>query len=190
MQYLAVIIVAALVFGICYLCDKAFDRAFRNKQQHKSGLAIRLSKRYAAFGAILIMLGVAALFTGIGSNNLLVAGSIVIMLIGVALIVYYATFGVFYDSDSFIYTSFGKKSVTYNYRDIVCQQLYIVSGSTVIELQMADGKAIQLQATMLGVYAFMDIAFAGWRRQKGIAEEDCPFYNPANSCWFPSAEET
>lgn len=189
MQYLAVIIIAALTFGVCYLFDKGFDRAFRNKAQHKSGLAVRVNKRYAAFGAVISVLGLAAIFTGLGDGWLLIAGGIMIMVIGIALIVYYATFGIFYDADSFIYTHFGKKSVTYLYKDIQTQQLYTVSGNTVIELHMKDGRNLSLQAGMIGVYPFMDIAFAGWCRQTGRKQEECSFYDPANSCWFPPMED-
>ena len=188
MQYIAVLIVAGLVFGICYLFDKGFEKAFRNKPQHKSGLAVRPNKRYAAFGAIFIALGFAAIFASAG-NALLLAGGILILIIAAGLIIYYTTFGIFYDEDSFIYTTFGKKSVEYRYQDIKSQQLYIIQGgNVVIELHMADGKAVSVQSPMLGVYAFLDTAFAGWCRQKGVSSEDCSFYDPANSCWFPMEE--
>ena len=190
MQILAVLIVAALVFGVCYLFDKGFEQAFRNKPQHKSGLAVRPSKRYAAFGAILIALGAAAIFASAG-NLVLLVGGVLVLLMAIGLIVYYTTFGIFYDEDSFIYTTFGKKSVEYRYQDIRAQQLYVVQGGNVIvELHMADGNAVSVQSAMLGVYAFLDTAFAGWCRQKGISSDDCSFYDPANSCWFPGVEET
>ena len=189
MQYFAVIIVAALVFGVCYLFDKGFDKAFRNKAQHKSGLAVRPNKRYAAFGAIMIALGTAAIFASAG-NTLLLLGGFVVLIIAIGLIVYYTTFGIFYDEDSFIFTSFGKKSVEYRYGDIQSQQLYVIQGgNTLIELHMADGNSVSVQSAMLGVYAFLDTAFAGWCRQKGINSDDCAFYDPANSCWFPGVEE-
>ena len=189
MSLLAVLVVAALVFGICYLFDKGFEKAFRNKPQHKSGLAVRPNKRYAAFGAILIALGFAAIFASAG-NMVLLAGGILILLMAAGLIIYYTTFGIFYDEDSFIFTSFGKKSVEYRYGDIQAQQLYMVQGGNIIvELHMADGSAVSVQSAMLGVYAFLDTAFAGWCRQKGIHSDDCSFYDPANSCWFPSVEE-
>ena len=106
------------------------------------------------------------------------------------LIIYYTTFGIFYDEDSFIFTTFGKKSVEYRYQDIQAQQLYVVQGgSIVVELHMADGSSVSVQSAMLGVYAFLDTAFAGWCRQKGINSDDCAFYDPANSCWFPGVEE-
>ena len=84
MQYLAVLIVAGLVFGICYLFDKGFEKAFRNKPQHKSGLAVRPNKRYAAFGAILIALGFASIFASAG-NTLLLAGGVLILIMGIGL---------------------------------------------------------------------------------------------------------
>mgnify|MGYP003303651866 CR=1 FL=1 len=34
MEYLAVIIVAAVVFGLCFLVDKAFVKLFRSQAQH------------------------------------------------------------------------------------------------------------------------------------------------------------
>jgi len=190
MQYLAVLIVAALVFGVCYLFDKGFDKAFRNKAQHKSGLAVRLNKRYAAFGAVLIALGMASVFAGLGGTVVLTVGGAVVLVMGISLVVYYATFGIFYDADSFILTTFGKKSVTYHFRDIQNQQLYIIQGgSVVVELHMKDGRTVSLQSTMIGTYPFLDVAFAGWCRQTGRRAEDCSFYDPAQHCWFPPVEE-
>lgn len=189
MPYIAVLIIAALVFGVCYLFDKGFDKAFRNKAQHKSGLAVRLSKRYAAFGAILFAMGIAAFFTGLGSTPLLIVGGIIVALMGIALVVYYATFGIFYDADSFILTTFGRKSTEYRYRDIAGQQLYVIQGgSVVVELHMTDGRSVNLQSTMEGPYPFLDIAFAGWCRQTGRKAEDCDFYDPSQHCWFPGVE--
>ena len=188
MQIFAILIIAALVFGICYLFDKGFQKTFRSKPQHKSGLSIRPNKRYATFGIILIILGLAALFSSADSIVLLVGG-ILILVMAIGLIVYYMTFGIYYDEDSFLYTTFGKKSMEYRYQDIKSQQLYVIQGgNVVIELHMADGKAVSVQSAMLGVYAFLDTAFAGWCRQKGINSDDCSFYDPANSCWFPTEE--
>lgn len=190
MEYIAVIIIAALVFGVCYLFDKGFDKAFRSKAQHKSGLAVRLSKRYAAFGAVFVALGVAAIFTGLGSGWVLLAGGAIVLVMGIAMIVYYATFGIFYDADSFILTTFGKKSTEYRFRDIKGQQLYVIQGgSVVVELHMKDSRTVSLQTTMEGTYPFLDVAFAGWCRQTGRTAESCSFYNPAEHCWFPNMEE-
>lgn len=189
MDFIAVIIVAAVTFFVCFLLDRGFQKTFRGKAQHKTGLSVRLNKKYGAFGLIFIMLGVGAVFSGWGESWALTIGGGVVGLIGTGLVVYYMTFGVFYDEESFVLTTFGKKSKTYRFSDIQRQQLYNSYGNILIELQMTDGRTVQLQAGMLGVYPFLDKAFAGWCRQKGIRQEDCTFYDPQNSCWFPGEEE-
>ena len=107
------------------------------------------------------------------------------LLMGIGLLVYYATFGVYYDKDSFLYAAFGKKSKTYTFGQITEQQLLMTRGGICIELFFDDGRDTDLYANMEGVYDFMDAAFAGWCREKGVTAEDCPWYDPANSCWFP-----
>ena len=190
MQYLAVLLIAALVFGVCYLFDKGFEKLFRSQAQHYSGLSVRLNKRYAAFGAILITLGVAAFFTGMESGLVLKVGGILVVLMGAALVVYYATFGIFYDEDSFILTTFGKRSNTYRYREIKGQKLYIIQGgSVVVELHMNDGRSVNLQSAMVGAYPFLDHAFAAWCRQTNRNPEACDFHDTANHLWFPTVED-
>ena len=46
MEYIAVLVVAAAVFGICYLVDKGFTRMFRSQAQHMSGTAVRVALHY------------------------------------------------------------------------------------------------------------------------------------------------
>ena len=190
MQYLTVLIVAALVFGVCYLFDKGFEKIFRNQAQHFSGLSVRLNKRYAAFGAVLMALGTAALFTGLSSGALMIVCGILIILMGAALVIYYATFGIFYDGDSFILTTFGKRSATYRYRDIQGQKLYVIQGgSVVVELHMLDGRTVSLQSSMIGTYDFLDHAFLHWCRQTGRNPEGCDFHDTTNHLWFPTLED-
>ncbi len=190
MNAFAVLLIAAATFGVCYLFDKGYTAKFRNKVQHRSGLSVRLSKRYAAFGLILSVIGLTAVFTGLTNGPVLLIGGIIVMLMGIGLIVYYMTFGVFYDANSFIVTTFGKKSRTYNFRDIRSQQLYVVQGGNIIiELHLSDKSAVSLQSVMEGVYPFLDHAFAAWCRQTGRDPEGCTFHDPSNSLWFPSEEE-
>ncbi len=190
MEFIAVILLAALVFGGCYLVDKAFTKLFRSQAQHKSGTAVRLNKKYGSIGLLLVVLGVAAMVTGWGDGWLLLAGGVIVLLMGAALVTYYMSFGVFYDADTFLVSGFGRKNRVYHYREIRCQQLYQSYGQLVIELQTEDGKALQLHSAMPGVYEFLDHAFAAWCRQKEIDPAQCSFYDPHNSCWFPGAEDT
>ena len=191
MQFVIVIIVAALTFGVCFLFDKGFVALFRNKVQHRSGLAVRVNKRYAVFGLLLFLLGLAAIFSGLKGEAIMLWGGALVLLVGVGLIVYYMTFGVFYDDDSFILTTFGRKSTTYRFADIKEQRLYAVQGgNVVIELHMTDDRAVSLQGGMEGTYPFLDHAFAAWCRQTGRKPEECGFHDPSRSLWFPSGEET
>ena len=189
MKLAGVIVIAALTFGVCYLFDKGYTNTFRNKIQHHTGLAVRINKRYAVFGLILTLLGILAIITGITDGPVLLIGGIVVSLMGIGLITYYLTFGVFYDADSFILTTFGKRSVTYHFSDIQMQQLYLIQGgSLVIELHLADGRSLSIQSGMEGAYPFLDHAFAAWCRQKGITPESCAFHDPENHLWFPQEE--
>ena len=134
----------------------------------------------------MIVVGIAALFAQ--QQGLLLAGGVLLILFGLCLIVYYMTFGLFYDEDTFVLTTFGKRSSAYYYSDIVAQQLYQSYGAVIVELYMKDGRAVQLQSGMDGMYPFMDHAFSAWLKQTGKHKEECTFYDPENSCWFPPAE--
>lgn len=189
MQLIAVILVAGATFGLCYLFDKGFQKLFRSKDQHRSGLAVRLNKMYSIVGIGLCLLGICAVVTGVTDSKALLFGGIAVLALGIALCVYHLSFGIFYDADSFVFSSFGKKELTYRFCDIRMQQLYVITGgSFVVELHMTDGKTVSIQTTMAGAYPFLDAAFAGWCRQKSIEPESCPFHDPAGHSWFPSEE--
>lgn len=188
MEFLWILLVAAATFGVCFLVDKGFAKIFRGKVQHASGLSVRLNKRYGSFGVILAVIGLAALFAGLNGEKLLIIGGPVVMLVGIGLVVYYMTFGIYYDDDSFILTTFGKRSVTYRYAQIQGQLLYNATGNILVELYMDNGRTVNVQSAMNGGDAFLDTAFAGWCRQTGRDPENCDFHDPANSLWFPMME--
>ena len=192
MEYIGVLVVAALVFGVCFAIDKGFTKLFRSQAQHRSGTAVRLNKKYGAFGLILVVLGIAAIISGISQSIVLLLGCVIVVAMGAALVVYYMTFGIYYDGDSFLYTTFGKKSRAYHYSQIHSQQLYVVQGGNIIvELHMTDGSAVQVQLALQGAEDFLNTAFLGWVRQKNIdIRENCDFHDPENSCWFPAEEES
>lgn len=189
MEFFVILLFAAIIFGICRLVDMAFTRLFRSKAQHRSGLAIRANKRYGIFGVIFSVLGILGMLCGPSEKVLFYAG-LAVLLMGIGLAVHYLSFGIFYDGESFLVCRFGKKDREYRFRQIREQKLYVVTGGNIIiDLQMDDGTAVSLQSNMDGVYPFLDTAFAGWCMQTGHKIEDCKFYDPANSWWFPHEEE-
>lgn len=190
MQFTAIIIIAAFIFGICFLVDKAFAKLFRSKAQHRSGKAVRASKRYGVFGVILTILGIMAICVGVSDGPVLVWGGVFVLLMGVCLAVYYVSFGIFYDGESFLQSRFGRKDTVWYYRNIVGQKLYLIQGgSVVVELHMADGSAVSVNSNMDGVYPFLDTAFAAWCLQTGRDPESCDFHDPSQSLWFPTVED-
>ena len=191
MQIVFILLIAAVIFGLCYLVDRSFTRLFRSKAQHRSGLAVRAAKRYGIFGVILSVLGILAICVGISEDSVLLWGGILVLAMGICLAVYYLSFGVFYDGESFLYSRFGKAGLTYAYRDILGQKLYLVQGgSIIVELHMADSSTVSLQSSMDGVYPFLDTAFAGWCMQTGRDPLECSFHDPSQSLWFPTVEDT
>ena len=189
-QFLPLALVAAVIFGICYLVDKTFSKLFRSKAQHRSGMAVRANKRYGLFGVVLTILGILAICVGVTDGPVLLWGGVIVLLMGIALAVYYLSFGIFYDGESLLLQRFGKKDVTHYYRDIVGQKLYLIQGgSIVVELHMADGSAVSVQSSFEGVYPFLDTAFAGWCLQTGRDPLDCDFHDPSQSLWFPRVED-
>ena len=190
MTFFLILLIAAAVFGLCFAVDKAFAKLFRSKAQHRSGRAVRANKRYGLFGVILSVLGIMAICVGISDGSVLLWGGVIVLLMGICLAVYYLSFGVFYDGETFLLSRFGKKEVTYRFSEIKGQKLYLVQGGNVIiELHMADGGTVSLQSTMDGVYPFLDTAFAAWCLQTGRDPQSCDFHDPSQSLWFPAVED-
>ena len=191
MTFFLILLIAAAVFGLCFAVDKAFTKLFRSKAQHRSGMAVRANKRYGLFGVILSVLGIMAVCVGIADGSVLLWGGIIVLLMGICLAVYYLSFGLFYDGETFLLSRFGKKDITYRFDQIQGQKLYLVQGGNVIiELHMTDGSTVSLQSTMDGVYPFLDTAFAAWCLQTGRDPQSCQFHDPSQSLWFPTVEET
>ncbi len=191
MEYVLIVIVVALVFGLCFLLDFLFKKIFRSQAQHMSGMAVRLQKRYATIGLVMVVLAAAALIAALNQKPahwLLLGGGILIAVVGIGLIIYYLSTGIFYDDDSFIYTTLWKKKAVYYYRDIKAQQLYNNAGHLLIELHMQNGSSVQVQGGMPGAVEFLDYAYAAWVKQTGRQEADCTFHDTANSIWFPPVE--
>lgn len=190
MQTVTVLLVAAAVFGLCYLIDKTFTKKFRSKAEHMSGMAVRANKMYGVFGVVLIIIGIMALIVGMISSILLLIGGIVVLGMGAGLAIHYLGFGIFYDGETFLVSYPGKKSISHRYDEIKEQKLYLIQGGNIlVELHLTDGSAVSLQSTMDGIYSFLDTAFAGWCLQTGRDPQNCDFHDPSKHWWFPHEEE-
>lgn len=191
MKFIPIILIIAAVFLVCWLVDRGFTKVFRSAPQHKSGLSIRPNKRYGSMGVIVAFIGVAGILTGITDGNAaVIVGSVVLVLAGSGLATYYLSTGIFYDEDSFLCTSFGKKGRTYRFRDISHQQLYQVQGGHfIVELHMRDGEAVMVQTQMEGYRKFLDHAASKWCHARGIDPHCLSYYDPEQFVWFPAKED-
>ena len=187
MMYVSVIIGT---FAVLFLLDWGFHKLFRDKQQYHTGMAVHLNKRYLVAGILIAVLGV-AMFGQLakGFNWLLVIAAVILEIMGIGLLIYYNTFGLFYDNDTFIYHCFGHKPATYRYEDIRSQQLFTTAGGIMVELDLSDGRTLSLQQNMDGMYTFLDKASLARFRQLGIDNNTCKWFDKSNSCWFPPRED-
>ena len=87
MEFIAIMLIAAAVFGVCYLVDKSFTKAFRSKAQHRSGKAVRAPKRYGIFGVLLTVVGILAICVGVTDGWVLLGGGTIVLLMGIGLAV-------------------------------------------------------------------------------------------------------
>lgn len=185
-----VIVIAAVTFAVLFLLDKLFGKLFRGRKQHRSGLSVKLPKRYAIAGLLLGLLGLMVLMQLVnGFDSLMLVLGIALLLMGGGLGAYYLGFGIYYDDESFLYATFGKKTVEYRYSDIEAQQLFqTTGGGLVIDLFLSNGRSIGLQSAMQGFYPFLDKACHARLRQLGIDSTECDWLDESKSCWFPTKE--
>ena len=188
---MAYLIIGAVIMAGLYGLDKLFTRIFRNQAQHHSGTAVRLKKGYGVAAVFLCVLAVLCLMQYILNQEMLMLICFVaLMIMGGGLGAYYLNHGVFYDDETFLFTTLGKKGVTYRYADITGQKLYLLQGGGyIVELYMAQGGTVNIQTSMPGAYAFLDKACHARFRQLGINSFECDWFDETQSCWFPPVEE-
>ena len=164
---------------------------FRSQAQHHSGTAVRLKKGYGIAAIALCLLAVMSLMQFIMDGEMLMlVCAVVLIAMGGGLGAYYLTHGIFYDDDTFLFTTLGKKGVTYRYADITGQKLYVLQGgSYLVELYMAQGGTVSVQTSMSGAYDFLDKACHARFRQLGINSFECGWFDESQSCWFPPVED-
>jgi uncharacterized membrane protein YobD (UPF0266 family) len=183
------ILVIALTFALCFAVDKLYTKLFRSRSHHKTGKAVRLSRRNAILGIVFSAIGLIAIVVGLSESLFLSVGGALVVLFGIGLIVYYCSFGIFYDHESFLLSTFGKPSQVYYFRDITSQQLYVIQGgSYLVELYLKDGRSVSIQSTMDGFKPFLNHAWEAWLTQQGKRAEDCEFHDPDHYIWFPPME--
>lgn len=183
MLYFFIGLFMALVFGLCFLVDKLWQRRKQNAAQTESD-KVRLPRANNIFGALLAVGGLALLlFIAPIEGGIWWFLSIAVMLIGLFLIVNYLATGIDYNEAGFTYRRLGRRSQTFTYAQIKGQRSF-ANRAGVNVLLYAGEEDIYLYSAMKGTRRFMQTAFDGWCLAHGIDPDEVSPPDPNSMIWF------
>ena len=183
---LFLLIVAAVVFGLCFLLDRLFQKLFPKSDLQKSKKTVRMPRRCVVFGILLLTVSFAVLLF-FGSDTLLLIGSIVGMLLGALLLGYYFSFSICYNDEAFLYRDLRHRKTQYTYAQILGQRSLMTRSGINVTLLVADD-SVMLTSAMEGASAFLQHAFFRWCGEKGI-DPDSVENNPRMLTFFPDPDD-
>lgn len=180
MQYLFLLGFAGVIFGLCFLVDRLWQKWFP-KDLRK---VVRLPRKTVIFGIVLTFLGCFFLLNFFDElSAYLRMGCVLVSLMGLLLLGRYATFSIRYDEEGFLYRSFGKKPISCKYGDILGQRSVLTRAGVQTALYVPDGE-VPLDSSMVGLHDFLKTAFSVWCRETGT-DPDAVENNPSYFTYFP-----
>ena len=188
MKYVILLAFCAAIFLICYLIDTLIKRLFPRSELEKSKQVVRLPRKSAVFGILLLFLPLVVLlfFLPEGGDTLIVIGCVVSMLLGVMLLVNYFSFAIWYDDETFLYKDLRHKKTLYHYSQIKGQRSLLTRSGVNSTLFVADDE-INLYSAMQNLNPFLSKAFRKWCQIKGV-DPDRVENNPRMLTWFPEPD--
>lgn len=187
MQYIAPLILCALVFSLCRIVDLLVKKLFPKKPQQLSGKAVRLPRYSSILGIGLTFLSFVALLFYWGEFSTVVRIACLLTLaLGVFLLVQYLSFAVYYDEDGFVYKSLGRRAKPYAYGDIRGQKSILSRSGVVSSLYVGEDE-LQLTSSMKGLNEFLKFAFRRWCEETGTDPEIVE-NNPQYLTYFPELQ--
>ena len=183
MQYVAYLLLIAVIFGLVALVDFLLKIIFPRRTEK----AVRLPRYSFILGLIMTLLAVIVLlFTPIQEETLLLVGGIVAILMGGLLLFNFFRTALFYSEENFEFRSLTGSIGPFRYEDITGQRSFLSRGGIQVILY-ANGKEIQLYQAMQGLDSFLNTAFFAWCKAKGI-DPDTVDYDPRTLRYFPEPE--
>ena len=189
MRLLALALVCALVFLLCFLVDLLIKRLRRTSELEKSRRTVRPAHRSVVFGLILVLAPVLVmlLLYPPEGDAVLLAGSIAAFIMGVILLASYFSVAIYYDDEKFLYRSLRGGKKEYHYSQIRGQRSLLTRGGVNTILFVGDD-ALNLYSSMDNLNAFLRTAFFKWCQVKGI-DPDSVENNPRLFTWFRDPDE-
>lgn len=189
MKYVFLAVICAAVFLVCFLIDTLFKRIFPKTDLEKSRQVVRLPRRSAIFGVLLLFfpLLVVLFFMPEGGDTLIAIGCAVSAILGVILLVSYFSFAIWYDDETFLYKDFRHKKTLYHYSQIKGQRSLMTRGGINTILFVGDDE-LNLYSAMQGLNPFLSKAYRKWCAVKGY-DPDRVVNNPRLFTWFPEPDK-
>ena len=187
MPYLFLALLAGLVFLLCWGVDNLIKKLFPKHPQQESGKAVRLPRYGVIVGIFMTFVAfVAELFFFEELEWYLHVACVVTLAMGVFLLWQNLAFGIFYDSEGFVYRDLRHKAKFYAYKDILGQKSLLTRSGVHSTLYLEGGEIIVYSA-MQGLNEFLRYAFHHWCEEKGI-DPDTVENNPQYLTYFPECE--
>lgn len=188
MKYLLLLGLCALVFLACFLIDKLLGLLFPKSDTEKSGQSVRLPRRNAIAGVLLLFVPLAVLLFLIPEEGdaLVSVGCVIAMILGVILLVSYCSFAIYFDDEGFVYKDLRRKKAAYRYSQIRGQRS-VLTRSGVNSILFVGKDEINVYSTMQNLNAFLSKAFYKWCQVRQIDPAEIE-NNPRMFTWFPDPE--
>ena len=177
---LLLLILMAVVFGLCFGVDRLCRRLFPADPRK----AVRLPRRSVIFGTLLTFLGFTALLMFWSQLQWhFRAAALFVLALGLFLLVQYFSFSIRYDDEGFAYRTLGKKPMTCRYEDILGQKSLLTRSGVNSTLYTTQGE-VPVYTALVGLPDFLRKAFSRWCDAKGI-DPDTVENNPQYLTYFP-----
>ena len=189
MQYVFLLIIAVLVFGVCFLIDLLVKKLRPKSDLEKGKQVVRLPRRSAIWGVILVLFPLVVLLFWLPpeGDTMLTIGCAVAMVFGAILLIQFGSFAIHYDDTQFMYRDLRHKKKIYTYDQIRGQQSLMTRGGIQSTLFVSED-VIEVYSAMQGLGDFLSKAFFRWCEAKGI-DPDSVENNPHMLTYFPAPKE-
>lgn len=189
MKYVLLIAFCGIIFLLCFLIDKLFQKIFPRSETEKRGQVVRLPRRNAVTSIILIFVAVSVLLFLMpeGGDTLMLVGCIVAIIMGVIILVNYLGFAIYFDDEGFVYKDLRRKKTAYRYSQIRGQRSVQTRSGINSTLFVADDE-INVYSSMQNLNTFLSKAFYQWCKVKQIDPATIE-NNPRMFTWFPDIKK-